>query len=215
MTKNFSLFKNFLTFYKNCNVTTFFNPVSTLKILFFKRYINRFSLQLIISPKKNNTICTIIPYYNQKFKSKFYHKSAGSFSKTKGYIRRSRKTKKSLYEEAAFTLIRNFKKKSFRYKFIVFKLYKFYSSIRKKYKENTTNYIETNFFKFFKKQVYMRFPIIKFEFFKSHTPYGGNKICFKKNVRFVTLPPIQTFSKSIFKVQIPSYLILYTENRHL
>jgi hypothetical protein len=141
----------------------------------FKLYINKYSLQLIVSPKKNNTICSIIPYYNRKNKKKIYYKSAGTFSKVKGYLRRSRQTKKDLYQEAAFQLIRNFKKNTHRYKFIIFKLYKFYHTIKKKFKEKTSKYIEINFFNFFKKQVNMRFPIIRFEFPKSHFSYGGNK----------------------------------------
>lgn len=145
----------------------------------FKLYINKYSLQLIVSPKKNNTICTIIPYSNKKIKKKIYYKSAGNFSKSKGYIRRSRQTKKNLYQEAAFQLIRKFKKNNYRYKFIVFKLYKFYYAIKKRFKEKTSKYIEINFFNFFKKQVHVRFPIIRFEFPKSHFAYGGNKT-FKK-----------------------------------
>lgn len=153
-----------------------FSMLSQFSVMFLQSYLNKRSLQVIVTPKKNNAYCSIVPFYTNFIKknSRIYHKSVGSFCKKKGYLRRSRQTKNKFFEEAAFSLLRYSKKKN-RYKYLVFKIYHFYDTIRKKFKYKAHKYIKRNFFKFFQKQVYDRFPVIRIEFPKSQAPYGGNK----------------------------------------
>lgn len=122
------LFKNgFFEVNNNCNYyaakkSYFFKknfyhsvfPESIIKYNILSKYINRRSVQLIVRPFRNNTVCTILPYLYKAEKNKIiFHKSAGEICKQKGYLRRSQQTRLNLYSEAAFKLMR-FKKKKLK-----------------------------------------------------------------------------------------------------
>lgn len=161
--------KNVFTIYKNYKFNSKnFNMYGIYSIMYSRNYLNRRSIQVIVTPDKNNAYCSIIPYYKNyiRKKSRIYHKSVGSFCQKKGYMRRSRQTRKKFFEEAAFSLLRFSKKKividtSFL-KFIIFT-----QLLKKNLNIKRINILKKTFLNFFKNKFTIVIQLLALNFLKA------------------------------------------------
>ena len=174
-------------------------PETIIKHNILSKYINRRSVQLIVRPFRNNTVCTILPYQYKAEKNKIiFHKSAGEICKQKGYLRRSQQTRLNLYSEAAFKLMR-FKKKTKKYKYLIFKPKHFNISCAKKKsikaKSKFVSFIFKNFFR--RKAQKKHYQLIRIEAVKNSSAYG-DKIRGKKRRRKRKKKPAKRFCYLLF-----------------